>query len=127
MAATPQFTQAARIGSVFINVGNAQRDGGGNMSTVLTAAASGTRVDKILVKATASTTSGFVRLFISVSGVNYLFMEISVPTISASSTVPAFETVVDLQGGIVLPSGTSLKASTEKAEGFNVIGLGGDF
>jgi hypothetical protein len=42
------------------------------------------------------------------------------------ATDKTFEQLVELAGGIVLPTGYSLRATTEAANTFNVFAFGGD-
>jgi hypothetical protein len=127
MALQAQYSATPKIGIGALSVANALRDGNGTIVTTFTAGTSGSRIDKIVIKATATTTAGTVRLFVH-NGTNAsLFSEVIINPVVVSATNPAFETVVDLLGGLILPTGYSLRASTEKAEAINVIALGGDF
>ncbi len=125
----PIFTLTANIGAVAIATANANRDGTGTIGTVLTAGANGTRIHKITIKATTTTTAGMVRIYIYTGAVYYLYMEIPVLAVTPSATVAAFEFTLYLTGesAVVLPTGYSLRASTEKAENFNIIAEGGDY
>lgn len=129
MAANPIFTDTPHIGCVAISTANTARDGSGTVGTVFTAGASGSRITRIKVKATVTTTAGMVRLYIH-DGANYfLFKEINVTALTPSATVAAFLYEIALFGeaAIVLPTGYSLRASTHNAENFNVIAEGGDY
>jgi len=125
----PIFTLTPTVAIGQISAANALRDGAGTIVTVLSAGANGTRVNRVVIKATVTTTAGTVRLFIGNGSGIYLWKEILVTAITASATVAAFEYIVDLPGesSLVLPSGSSIRASTEKAEAFNIIVEGGDF
>jgi hypothetical protein len=115
-----------------IATANALRDGTGTLGTVFSAGASGSRIDAINLKATATTTAGTIRLFIS-DGTNHrLLTEVPVAANTPSATQPAWEAALNQQTfaqylPLVIPTGYSLRASTEKAETFNVIAIGGDF
>lgn len=132
MAAVPQYAAAPKCGMAQIATANAARDGTGTLGTVFTAGASGSRIDAILLKATAATTAGMVRLFVS-DGTNHrLITELPVQAQTPSGTAPGWE--AQLTTGnlsqvlpLVMPNGYSLRASTHNAESFNVIALGGDF
>lgn len=126
---TPIFTLTPHIGMVAIATANTNRDGTGTIGTVLTAAANGTRISRIQIKATVTTTAGTIRLYIY-DGANYfLWREILTSAITVSATVAAFEYILELlaERALVLPSGYSLRASTEKAENYNIIAEGGDY
>ena len=132
MADKAQYAATPKIGIGQISTANTNRDGTGTIGTILTAGASGSRVDAIVVKATDTTTAGTVRLFIH-DGVNArLLTELPVVAVTPSATLPAWG--VQLNGSTMsqllpfaLPTGYSLRASTEKAETFNLIAFGGDF
>lgn len=125
MSATPQYATTPKCGIGQVSVANANRDGTGTIVTVLTAGASGSRIDTVTVKATGTVTDGMVRLYIH-DGVNArLYTEVPIVATTPSASVAAFETGIKLD--LVIPTGYSLRASTEKAETFNVIAVGGDF
>ncbi len=124
MATSPQFPTTPVIGIAQISTANTARDGSGTMGTVLTGSANGTKVEAVVIKATVTTTAGTVRLFIHDGTNARLWREIPIVAITVSATIPAFETVVP--AGITLPNNYSIRASTEKAETFNVFAHGGN-
>lgn len=132
MATSPQYASVPKVGIGQISVANTNRDGTGTIATVFSAGANGSRIDRINIQATATTTSGMVRLFIH-DGVNAcLYHEEPIGAAVPSSNVAASFATCDpitypTKFPLVLPSGYSLRASTEKAESFNVFGVGGDF
>jgi hypothetical protein len=125
----PIFTLIPNIGQATISTANANRDGTGTIGTVLTAGADGTRVTRISIKARVTTTAGMVRLFIYTGAAYHLWREILVTAITPSATVASFEYTIELTGdrALVLPTGYSLRASTEKAEAIDVVIEGGNF
>lgn len=128
MATQAQFSSTPRADCVAIATANANRDGTGTIGTVITAGASGTRIERVNIKATVTTTAGMVRLYIHNGTSYFLFKEVLVSAIVPSATVAAFESSVTF-GTVTplwLPSGYSLRASTEKAENFNITAIGGD-
>lgn len=131
MASTAQFASTPKVGIVNISTANTNRDGTGTIGTVFTAGAGGSRIDKISIQARATTTSGMIRLFIHDGSTSFLFKEVPVIAITPAASVPAFQyslsQEIDAVLPIVLPTGYSLRASTEKAENFNIIASGGDF
>lgn len=131
MASTAQFASNPKVGIVNISTANTNRDGTGTIGTVFTAGTSGSRIDKISIQARATTTSGMVRLFIHNGSTSFLFKEVPVIAIIPAASVPAFQfslsQEIDAVLPIILPTGYSLRASTEKAENFNIIASGGDF
>jgi hypothetical protein len=127
---SPIFTLTPHIGMVAISTANTNRDGSGTLGSVITGTTNGTHVSRITVQATASTTAGFVRLYIFDGGsVTELWKEIAITAATPSGTVAAFAYTLTLTGetALVLPNGYILKASTHNAEAFNVIAEGGDY
>ncbi len=124
MAAETQYTM--NTGMVTVSTANSLLDGTGSLGTVLTAASNGTLIKTVTIKAQVSTTQGMVRLFLTFNNgevtVTKLIREVEIPAVTKSAADPAFETVVPLN--FCLKSGWILKASTEKAESFNVIAEG---
>ena len=127
MAITAQYASTPRAAVGQVSVANTNRDGTGTLATILTAGSNGTRIDDIKIQATGTTTAGAVRLFLHDGTNARLYDEILVPAITPSTTVEAFSAML-VNLGIVLPSGWSLRASTNNAETFNVIvSRAGDF
>ncbi len=124
MAAETQYT--SNLGMVTISTANSNLDGStGTYYDVITAAANGTLIITVTVKAQVSTTQGMVRLFAYNGSTTKLIAEIEVPAITKSSTYPAFETTVVLNYDLVASG--KLKASTQNGETFNVIAEGLDW
>jgi hypothetical protein len=128
MAATPNLAATPRCGFVQIATANTARDGTGTLGTVITAGASGSRIDAIHIKAQGTTTAGMVRFYIN-DGTNTRFWrEVPVPALTPSASLTAFYAAIDLAlQPLILPAGYSLKASTNNAEVFNLFAMGGDF
>jgi hypothetical protein len=129
MAATINFANAPQIGAVSISTANTNRDGTGTIGTVLTAGASGTRIDRVRVQAIVTTTAGMVRLFLY-DGSNYFALqEVPVTAVTASGSAAAFNSEITFGDTrpLALPSGWSLRASTNNAEEFHVTAYGADY
>ena len=128
----PIFVLTPKIGMARISTANTNRDGTGTLGDVITGGTFGTRVVRIHIRATVTTTAGMVRLFIS-DGSNIRFWdEVSVTAITVSATVQAFEATIITPDSasplLVLPSGYVLKAGTHNgSEPFDVIAHGGDY
>lgn len=125
----PIFPKSARIGAANISTANANRTVTGitGLTSLIAAGADGTRIDRIRVKATDTTTAGMVRIWIySGSGNAQLLFEIPVTAITPSATVASFDTYINIDMEN-LPTGYTLYATTEKAEAFNVMVFGGDW
>jgi hypothetical protein len=120
MSTTPNFATTIRTAAIALVAANAARDGTGTIVDVMAAGASGTRIDDLDISAKVTTTAGMVRLFLK-NGTTYFFWrEYQVPANTVSATNPAW--AMSLSNlGLILASGWSLAASTEKAEAFNVL------
>ena len=107
---------------------NTARDGtGSNLVTVLTAGSFGTRVSKIRVQATGTTTAGVVRIFMKDGTNTRLLFEIMVTAATPSTTVEAFSAERYFDEPFVLPSGWTLIAGTHNSETFNIFCTAGDY
>lgn len=132
MAATQNYASTPRAGIGLLSAANPGRDGTGTIVNIFTAGGTGSRIDAIDIQATANTTAGMIRLFMFDGANNRLIGEYPVSAITPSATQPAFSaqlTTANLANllPLILPTGYALRASTEKAEAFNVFGIGGDF
>lgn len=132
MAAFGNYAAAPKTGLVTISTANTARDGTGTIGTVLTAPASGSRIDGVDIQATGTTTAGMIRLFVHNGTTAFLLTEIPVVATTPSATIPAWSVQIGSQNNLnfplILGSGFSLRASTNNAESFNVITTqAGDF
>ena len=123
MAAETQYT--ANTGLVAISTANTNLDGTGTLGTLLTAAANGTLVKSVTIKATTNTTQGMIRLFVYDGTNTRLVSEIEVDAVTKSTIDETFEKYIELN--LKLKSGDLLKVSTQNAETFNVIAEGLDW
>jgi hypothetical protein len=131
MSTSAQYASTVNGASVQVALANTARDGTGTIGTtlitVLAAGANGTRIDDIYMTATVTTTAGMIRLFIYNGTTTRLLSETPVAAITVSATTAAW-TAVLLNQAIVLKSGFSLIASTEKSEAINInVTRAGDF
>jgi hypothetical protein len=131
MAANPAFASTPHTSQVRISTANTARDGTGTLGTLFAAAATGSRVDRVVMNGTgASTTSGMLRLFVS-DGTNIrLLREFPVSAATPSATVQGWFNEYARTDGFpiaVLQSGWSLLIGTHNAEQFDVVAHGGDF
>lgn len=120
-AATPR-TEVAQV-----NAANPNRDGTGTIVTVFTAGTNGSRIDDLYITPAVTTTAGMLRLYIHDGTTARLWREVGISANTPSATNPVVHTV--LSGlGLILKSGYSLRASTEKAEAINItVTRAGDF
>ena len=127
MATTAQYASTVQNGSGQVSTANTNRNGTGTLVTVFTGATNGSRIDDIYIVATATTTAGVVRLFISDGSNIRLWQEILVTAITPSTTVAVWSYTL-LNQALLLENGWSLQASTNNAETFNVlVTRAGDF
>lgn len=126
MALEPQFAVTPRIANVNIATANANRDGTGTVATLITGAATGTRIAEIVIKARVTTTAGQVRVFLH-DGTNFFFFdEINVAGATVSATVQSAR-VSTSYTNLVLPNASwSVRVSTHNAESIDVTALGAD-
>lgn len=127
MASTPQYAATPRCAVAQATAANTARDGTGTIATLFTAGASGSRVDRVVIKSTGVTTAGALRFFIHDGSNARLLTEVPVVPVTPSSVVSSFEDEFAFDNGLILPTGYSLRVATEIAETFNVFALGGDF
>jgi hypothetical protein len=132
MALDPQFAVTPRIAAAIVSAANPNRDGTGTIPNILTAGSNGTRVRRIAISATGTTTAGMVRVFLhDGASATHLLLEVPVTALTPSATVQAFAasftdaTSPDLLP-LTLPVGWSIRASTHNAETFRVICEGAD-
>ncbi len=127
MAQETQYT--ANTGLVKISTANSNLDGTGTLGTVITGASNGTLIKQVIIKGTdtgaTANAEGMVRLFVDTGGSVKLLTEVHVPPSGQAQTVQTFEAVLPLN--FKLSSGYILKASTQNADGFNVIAEGLDY
>jgi hypothetical protein len=126
MALEPAFAVTPRIGAVNVATANTNRDGTGTVATLITGAATGTRIAEIVVQARVTTTAGMVRIFLY-DGTTYRFFdEVAIAAATVSATVKGTR-VSTLYSNLVLPSASwSIVVSTHNAESMDVIALGAD-
>ena len=128
MATTPQFTSAPRVALITLSVPNPSRDGTGAFGVgSFQAGPQGSRLDRMVIKASGRTTAGLIRLFLTDGAKTVLVSEVQVDAVIPSESLPAFEGVSEFLGGLPIPAGCSFKVSTEKGEAINVSLFGGDF
>lgn len=130
MTEYPSFYASPRVNYAAISTANSNRDGTGTIGTVFTAGSSGSALERIRIQATGTTTAGVVRLYLYDGTTYHLFKEVAVTAITPSATTRAFysdiSTITNTKP-LLLPNGWSLRASTQNAEGFNVVAIGGDY
>lgn len=133
MSATAQYASVPRIGSATLTTADTSLTAPTTVGTILTAGASGTRIDYIEVQGVATTTAAIVNLFIY-DGTNYiLWTQVPVIAVTSSTTAPAFQATLSSNVNsnimpLILPTGYSLRAAVSVTQtGLRVSAQGGDF
>jgi hypothetical protein len=126
MAAAPNFAATVRVSAANIATADTSRTSPTNVGTVFTAGASGSRIDEINIVSTGTTTAGVVRLWVYTGSTYYLLQEVMVTAVTPSTTQAVFSST-STYNNFMLPSGHSLRATTNNSESFNIIAFGGDF
>lgn len=134
MSVQPQYAALPLSPHVNFSTANTNRDGTGTIATLLTARAPGTRVERVNIKATGTTTAGIVRIFKRDNGLTFnadgsvasysagtwrLIGEVAVTAITPSGTVTSFEGSFAPTNGLNLGPFEQLGVSTHNAETFN--------
>lgn len=133
MATSPQYAATPRVGSATLTTADTSLTAPTTVGTILTAGASGTRIDYVEVIGVATTTACLVNLFIYDGSTYILWQQVSVLPITTSTTTPSF--VANLSSNnnanvfpLTLPTGYSLRATvTVTQTGVRVTAYGGDF
>jgi hypothetical protein len=135
MATSPGYAATVNNGAQLLGSAETDLQAPAQTSTVLTAGASGTKIEEIVVQASksgslvATTVAGLVYIFLY-DGSNYrLFDTIAVTAITASTTVAPFR-LSKTYNNLVLKSGWSLRASQSIAGNASILvcsAFGGDY
>lgn len=125
MATAPSFAATPRTTVTLLTTANTNRDGTGSPVACFAAGSSGSRVERINIKATGTTAAGCIVLYIYDGTTARAYREINVTAITASTTVASFE--YQLQLGLSIQSGYSIYASTQVTNNFVVSVEGADY
>lgn len=139
MASTPSFVSTANIGFARPTAANTASDGSGTVGTdiynLVTAAAGGTRVDRISIRNSQTTaalsTALVVRIFLTdTAGANpRLIEEVAVPAATRSTSVVGTSAAIYFPGGLLMKSGQILRCCTSvfaAASQIDIVAYGGD-
>jgi hypothetical protein len=95
MALDPEFATKPKIGAATLTTADASMTAPTTVVTVLTGAATGTRVSRLGIKGLGATTAGLVRWWLH-DGANYtLIAERAVSAVAPNTTTPAFEETIN--------------------------------
>jgi hypothetical protein len=133
MSTSAQYASIPKFGSTVLTTADTSLTTPTTVGTILSAGASGTRIDYIDIQGVATTVAGIVNLFVF-DGTNYiLWNQVPVIAITSSTTSPAFSATLSSNTNanimpLNLPTGYSLRATTTIAQtGIRVTAYGGDF
>jgi len=136
MATAPAFAATVNVGSVLAStsadtgLGPVQPT---HVATVFTAGASGSRIDALRIQGCGTTTAGMLNIWRQVAGAgNYLLIDQqAITAITASSTVAAFQLIVNYDAAsenmLLLGAGDLLVISCETVQNLCVTAIGGNF
>jgi len=127
MGTSPIFGTTPALGVARLTTGVATRDGSGTESTVLAAGASGTKIEKIVVKAETDLADSVVNIWINDGSTDFLFDEFDAGDPATASTTVSGYREVRYYRDFTLPTGFSLKATitvTPTTGGCNVFAMG---
>lgn len=85
----------------------------------------GTRLDRIHIQAKETTVAGIIFIWIYNGTTSYLFDEITVTAVTASTTAVAFQTYKDYTT-VLLPYQSDLYVSSTIDQDFNIFAFGGN-
>ena len=133
MSTSAQYASTPKVGSATLTTADTSLTAPTTVGTVVSAGASGTRIDYIDIQAVATTVASLINLFIH-DGTNYiLWQQVPVQVVTSSTTVPAFAAYLSSNSNsnimpLTLPTGYSLRAATSITQtGVRVTAYGGDF
>lgn len=133
MAATAQYSATPKFGSATLTTADTSLTAPTTVGTIVTAGASGTRIDYIDIQGVATTVAGLINLFVYDGTTYVLWNQVPVQAVTSSTTVPAFSAVLSSNNNsnimpLTLPTGYSLRAAASVAQtGVRVTAYGGDF
>lgn len=140
MSTQPAYAATPVSPVVNFSTANTNRDGTGTIATLVTARAPGTRIERIMLKAAATTTAGMIRIFKKESGLTMaadgsvasysaptwrLIKEIAVAAVTPNGTTESWSQDWAPLGGLNLGAFEQIGVSTNNAEAFNALALGG--
>lgn len=127
MATEPAFAVTPRIGAVALAAADTSYTAPTNVATVITGAATGTRIAEVVVQMNATVSSAtMVRLFLYDGTSYFLFDEVAIPTSTGSQSVKQSR-VSTFYSNLILPSGSwSLRATVHSSNAGIVTALGAD-
>jgi hypothetical protein len=133
MSTSAQYASTPKFGSATLTTADTSLTAPSTVGTIVTAGASGTRIDYIDIQGVATTVAGLINLFVYDGSTYVLWQQVPVFAVTSSTTVPAFAAILSSNSNanimpLTLPTGYSLRAATSVAQtGVRVTAYGGDF
>jgi hypothetical protein len=126
MATSPQFAVTPRIGAVSIATADSSYTAPTNVGTLITGAATGTRIAEIVVKMAATSAAAIVRIFLYDGTTYWHFDEVTIAAATGSATVQQTR-VSTTYNNLILPNASwSVSVTTSVAQATHVTALGAD-
>lgn len=129
MAADPAFASTVRTGAALLGAAETSLTVPTTTSTIITAGASGTKIEEIVVEAVGTTVAGLVYVFLHDGTTYHLFDTIAVTAVTASTTVSPFR-ASNRYVNLWFPTTWSLRCSQSIAGNASLLKLsafGGDY
>ena len=133
MSTAAQYASTPKVGIALLTTADTSLTAPTTVGTVLTAGASGSRIDYIEIMGVATTVASLINLFLYDGTTYSLWQQVPVYAITTSTTTPSFTANLASNSNanimpLVIPTGYSLRATTTVAQtGVKVIAYGGDF
>ena len=133
MSTSAQYASTPKVGSANLTTADTSLTAPTTVGTIITAGASGTRIDYIDIQGVATTVAGLINLFIYDGTTYILWQQVPIQVVTSSTTVPAYAAILSSNSNanimpLTLPTGYSLRATTSVAQtGVRVTAYGGDF
>ena len=133
MSTSAQYASTPKFGSATLTTADTSLTAPSTVGTIVTAGASGTRIDYIDIQGVATTVAGLINLFVYDGTTYVLWQQVPVIAVTSSTTAPAFAAYLSSNGNanimpLTLPTGYSLRAATSVSQtGIRVTAYGGDF
>lgn len=110
-----------------VDTPNSNLDGSGALTTIIKSEKlnSGTNINSLSIQSISSTNNGMLRLFMQNDKDEIkLIRELRVPETTQSNVVPSYGRMISFGGGLSLPKGYALLASTEQKNTFEFVAEG---
>jgi hypothetical protein len=133
MSTSAQYAATPKFGSALLTTADTSLTTPTTVGTVVSAGASGTRIDYIDIQGVATTVAGLINLFVYDGSTYVLWAQVPVMPVTSSTSAPAFVATLSSNGNsnimpLTIPTGYSLRATASIAQtGVRVTAYGGDF